>query len=207
MLDIFSKNLSIYSLFIVFNMNLYENIRVGFYKHKEQKVRLFEYIQQGGPIMYLLLVLNIIGIALMASKFLQFNQHNDFDNIASDLSNAVKDSGLEDESSKIELAKQELNGHINSLEKGLNTIKIIASISPLLGLLGTVIGVLSAFKIMSMTGLNDPSSFANGISMALLTTVGGMVVAIPHYIGHSYLLGMLDKIESQVEKSLIKRIL
>ena len=81
------------------------------------------------------------------------------------------------------------------LENGLNTIKIIAAISPLLGLLGTVIGVLMSFSQMAKGGMGDPSSFANGISLALITTVGGLIVAIPHYIGHNYLLGNLDELE------------
>ena len=97
--------------------------------------------------------------------------------------------------------------NFETLEKGLNTVKIIASISPLLGLLGTVIGVLVAFRVMSQTGLNNPASFAQGISMALITTVGGMIVAIPHYIGHNYLIGMVDQFETNLEKELLSDVL
>ena len=85
--------------------------------------------------------------------------------------------------------KKELETYIGEEEKGLATIKIIASISPLLGLLGTVLGVLVSFNKMSQAGLGDPSVFASGISMALITTVSGLIVSIPHYIGHSYLVG------------------
>ena len=65
----------------------------------------------------------------------------------------------------VELSKKELGYYMSKLEKGLNTIKIIAAISPLLGLLGTVIGVLMAFAQMAKGGMGDPSSFANGISL------------------------------------------
>ena len=112
-----------------------------------------------------------------------------------------------DSNGLIELSKQELSGVMGEMEKGLNTVKIIASISPLLGLLGTVIGVLIAFRVMSQTGLNNPASFAQGISMALITTVGGMIVAIPHYVGYNYLLGMLDKIETKLENNILTNIL
>lgn len=170
-------------------------------------MRLFDYIQQGGFIMYLLVFFNIIGLAIMIAKFVMFNRElRSIEGTSNKLSQNVSDAN-KDILSLTELAKQELNIYINEIERGLNTIKIIASISPLLGLLGTVIGVLIAFRVMSETGLSNPASFAQGISMALITTVGGMVVAIPNFVGHSYLLGMLDKIETQLEKSILNKIL
>ena len=170
-------------------------------------MRLFDYVHQGGLIMYILVVLNIVGLAIMLAKFIIFNRElkaigNTADKLAHNILQSTKDR-----SSFIEFARQELNIYIHDIERGLNTIKIIASISPLLGLLGTVIGVLLAFKVMSETGLSNPASFASGISMALITTVGGMAVAIPNFIGHSYLLGMLDSIEAQLEKSILCKIL
>ncbi|WP_127714209.1 MotA/TolQ/ExbB proton channel family protein [Halobacteriovorax sp. HLS] len=172
-------------------------------------MRVIDYIEQGGIIMYILLALNVIGFAIMISKFFIFTKEGArTSEVTEELKNKIKSvlSG-NDVNATIELAKQELSGHISSLEKGLNTVKIIASISPLLGLLGTVIGVLVAFRVMSQTGLNNPASFAQGISMALITTVGGMIVAIPHYIGHNYLLGMLDNFETKLEKELLSKVL
>ena len=141
---------------------------------------LFEYIRQGGPIMYILLTLNVVGFAIMISKFLVFNEEKKkLEQTADRLSDRVKsEAGNQDAGSIIELAKQEVSYEVNSLERGINTVKVIATVSPLLGLLGTVIGVLVAFRVMSQTGLNNPASFAQGISMALITTVGGMIVAL-----------------------------
>lgn len=172
-------------------------------------MRVYDYIQQGGVIMYILLALNIIGFAIMLSKFFLFSKEKGkSSNVADHLKKRIQGQNPStDTNALIELSKQELSGHINHIEKGLNTVKIIASISPLLGLLGTVIGVLIAFRVMSETGLNNPASFAKGISMALITTVGGMMVAIPHYIGHNYLIGMLDRIESSLEKELLNKVL
>jgi biopolymer transport protein ExbB len=73
--------------------------------------------------------------------------------------------------------------------------------------LGTVVGILLAFEVMAATGMANPADFAKGIYLALITTVGGLVVAIPHYIAHSYLLGYLDKIEVGLEKSVSQRII
>jgi biopolymer transport protein ExbB len=170
-------------------------------------MRVIDYIEQGGVIMYILLALNIVGFAIMIAKFFILSKENAKTSQVADQLKSQMKSTAEDVNATIELSKQELSGHISSLEKGLNTVKIIASISPLLGLLGTVIGVLVAFRVMSQTGLNNPASFAQGISMALITTVGGMMVAIPHYIGHNYLLGMLDNVETKLEKELLSRVL
>ncbi len=172
-------------------------------------MRLFDYIQQGGVIMYILLAINIIGFAIMLSKLLIYGKEKKrVDEVASTLGKKVTETiSSKDSGAIIELAKQELSTHIGEMEKGLNTVKVIAAISPLLGLLGTVIGVLVAFKVMSQTGLNNPATFAQGISMALITTVGGMIVSIPHYVGHNYLLGMLDAIEAKLEKSLLSKVL
>ena len=172
-------------------------------------MRIMDYINQGGPIMYILLCLNIVGMALMISKFLVFGKRKrESAQITDFLSENIKKTKAKDDARiLIELARQELAGYMENMDKGLNTVKIIASISPLLGLLGTVIGVLIAFQVMSESGLGNPSQFAEGISMALITTVGGMIVAIPHYVGHNYLLGMLDHLEVILEKELISKVL
>lgn len=172
-------------------------------------MRLYEYIQQGGVIMYVLLFLNVIGFALMITKFWLFNQEKkQINQRVDDMSTRMQsNSGGKDIQAIIEMTKQEVSNYIAHIENGLNTIKIIASISPLLGLLGTVLGVLGAFKVMASQGTGDPSLFASGISVALITTVGGMIVAIPHFIGHNYLLGMLDSLEAKVEKDLMTKVL
>ena len=172
-------------------------------------MRLYDYIQQGGSIMYVLLFLNVIGFALMIMKFWIFNKENKVIlDRASNMGSSIKNqTDGKDVHAIIEMAKQEVAAYIGQIENGLNTIKIIASISPLLGLLGTVLGVLGAFKVMASQGTGDPSLFASGISVALITTVGGMIVAIPHFIGHNYLIGLLDSIEAKLEKELISKVL
>ncbi|MBH47827.1 MAG: biopolymer transporter ExbB [Halobacteriovorax sp.] len=166
---------------------------------------LWNYIQQGGAIMYLLLLLNIVGFALMIAKFFVLKRENlQSDQTAATLSSKIP-TGSPD--NVLELAKQEIASHVAQVESGINTIKIIATISPLLGLLGTVVGILLAFQVISQNGLNDPADFAKGISLALITTVGGLIVAIPHFIGHTYLIGALDRLEAQLEKSVLAKVL
>jgi biopolymer transport protein ExbB len=172
-------------------------------------MRIFSFINEGGPIMYVLLILNIIGFATIISKFVTLARESKrYGDIAGTIANTFgPEIKSKDPSSLIEVCRIEISNYMQTIEKGLNTIKIIASISPLLGLLGTVVGILMSFKVISQTGLSDPSHFAAGISVALITTVGGLIVAIPHFVAHHYLLGQLDRIESSVEKELFAKVL
>lgn len=169
---------------------------------------LFHYIQQGGPVMYLLLVLNIIGLTLLLWKTYVVVQANKSKEVLKgQLKESLQQGNLSsDNSANISLLKDLVHGAVHHLESGLNTIKVIATISPLLGLLGTVLGILSAFQVISSKGLSDPSLFAGGIAMALITTVGGLIVAIPHFVGHNYLVSALDDLEVTLEKELIQEL-
>lgn len=102
--------------------------------------------------------------------------------------------------SHLELVKDASARRVHELEFGMTSIKVIATTAPLLGLLGTVIGIYEAFQVIGSQGLSDPGQFASGISYALITTIVGLIVAIPHYIAHNYLSGELDSLEIEMEK-------
>ena len=74
-----------------------------------------------------------------------------------------------------------------AIERGLSIIKILAAIGPLLGLLGTVTGMIQVFQSITLYGTGDPKLMAGGISQALMTTVLGLVMAIPLILIHSML--------------------
>ena len=96
-----------------------------------------------------------------------------------------------------------INRKIKKLEFGLNTVKIIASMAPLLGLLGTVIGVYISFEEITAKGLGDPTIFSNGIGIALITTIAGIIVAIPHQIAYNHFISVIDNIELKAKKELV----
>lgn len=171
-------------------------------------MRLFEYIDQGGAIMYLLLLINIIGFAILFWKlFVVLDAKKNIQNLIADIKSKHNALGeFKDASMSMQILKDEVQTRVHNLEGGLTTIKVIASVAPLLGLLGTVLGILSAFKVISEQGLANPSMFAGGISMALLTTVGGLIVAIPHFVGYNYLSGLLDDLEIRLEKGTVKEL-
>jgi biopolymer transport protein ExbB len=92
---------------------------------------------------------------------------------------------------------------VHELERYLNTLGTTAAISPLLGLLGTVTGMIRTFSALTSGGASDPAALAGGISEALITTAAGLIVAIPALIGHRYLRGRVDALVVQMEKEAI----
>jgi biopolymer transport protein ExbB len=78
---------------------------------------------------------------------------------------------------------------VHDLERFLNTLGTIAGITPLLGLLGTVIGMIKVFSAIMEAGVGDPAPLAGGISQALITTAAGLTVAIPSYFFYRYFRG------------------
>jgi biopolymer transport protein ExbB len=93
---------------------------------------------------------------------------------------------------------------VHELERFLNTLGTIASISPLLGLLGTVTGIIRAFTAVQMGGMGDARMLAGGISEALICTAGGLAVAIPSFAAYRYLRGKVERIVIDMEKVAVK---
>jgi biopolymer transport protein ExbB len=93
---------------------------------------------------------------------------------------------------------------IHELERFLNTLGTIAGVSPLLGLLGTVTGIIRAFNAIQAGGMGDPRMLSGGIAEALVTTAAGLTVAIPALIAYRYLRGRIDRIVVEMEKDAIR---
>ena len=86
------------------------------------------------------------------------------------------------------------------LTRGLRPLATIAQVATLLGLLGTVTGMIRAFAVVSAQGTGDPSALAGGIGQALITTAAGLFVAIPTVLGHSYLASRVEGILVELER-------
>ena len=95
---------------------------------------------------------------------------------------------------------------VHELERYLNTLGTIAAISPLLGLLGTVIGMIKVFTAITTAGVGNPTVLAGGISEALITTAAGLSVAIPSLMFHRYLTGRVDQLVVMMEEQALKMI-
>jgi biopolymer transport protein ExbB len=95
---------------------------------------------------------------------------------------------------------------VHDLERFLNTLGTIAGISPLLGLLGTVIGMIKVFSAIMVSGVGDPNVLAGGISEALITTAAGLTVAIPSYFFYRFFRGMVAEYVIDMEEKAITLI-
>lgn len=93
---------------------------------------------------------------------------------------------------------------VHELERYLNTLGTIAAIAPLLGLLGTVVGMIKVFAQIMAQGTGNASALAGGISEALITTAAGLAVAIPALTMHRYFTGRIDAIVVGLEQETIK---
>ncbi len=95
---------------------------------------------------------------------------------------------------------------VHELERYLDTLGTIAAISPLLGLLGTVIGMVEVFSEITTGGIGNPTVLAGGIAKALITTAAGLSVAIPALIGYRYYRNRIDTLVVNMEKEAIKLV-
>jgi len=102
---------------------------------------------------------------------------------------------------------QEAAGHvIHDLEKFMSSLGTIAAISPLLGLLGTVVGMIKVFSVLMEQGAGNTALLAGGISEALLTTAAGLGVAIPALVFHRYFSRKIDEVVVSMEQQSTKLV-
>ena len=117
-------------------------------------------------------------------------------------------AGLANRDAGREIAKEGIEDTgrhvVHEMERYLNPLGTIAVISPLLGLLGTVIGMVKVFAAITTHGVGNPGVLAGGISEALITTAAGLTVAIPSLIGYRYLRGRVDALVVRMEKEAMK---
>ena len=162
-----------------------------------QTAGLTERIQQGGVVGYIILGLAVIGILLALWRMIALNAESGRikKQMADEIPNsnnalgrvmAVYEKNKDTDTETLELHLGEaIISEVPKLTNGINWIKIISVVAPLLGLLGTVTGMIDVFETMSLFGTGDPKLMAGGISQALITTVLGLVAAIPCVFLHT----------------------
>lgn len=118
--------------------------------------------------------------------------------IKSVLKEMIKDPNISERKLE-EIGKEKAMVQLQNLEKSMWLISLAAHLTPLIGLLGTVLGMIRAFQGVAMYGTGDPGVLASGISEALFTTAGGLFVAIPALIFYNYFNKRIDKIVAGME--------
>lgn len=119
-------------------------------------------------------------------------------------------AGLANSDQEREIMKEsveEIGGHVaHEMTRYLNALGTIAAVTPLLGLLGTVVGMISVFTNITTVGVGNPAQLAGGISQALITTAGGLMVAIPALMFHRHFRAKVDTLVVGMEKESLKLV-
>ena len=163
-------------------------------------------IEQGGIVGYCIIALGIIGLLIAIMRWLALSTADrkvkaqlkretaSTDNpLGRVLAAYESNRGADTETIELKLSEAALK-EMPDLTKGLLFIKVVAAVAPLMGLLGTVTGMIKTFQVITLYGAGDPKMMAGGISQALMTTVLGLVVAIPMVLLHTVVSGKSRKI-------------
>ena len=123
---------------------------------------------------------------------------------------AILAAGISNRSQGRDVMKESISeaaSHVvHDLEKYLNSLGTVAAIAPLLGLLGTVVGMIDVFTQITTVGTGNANALAGGISEALLTTAAGLIVAISALVMHRYITGLVDTLVVNLEREAIKLV-
>jgi biopolymer transport protein ExbB len=194
---------------------------------------MFEIVKAGGPIMVPIILASIIAAAIFLERLwtlqqrrvlpaeltdkvwkwveqrqiqdkhiVALQQNSPLGKIlAAGLANRHRDRSI------IKEAIEDTGRHVvHELERFIGMLGTIASISPLLGLLGTVVGMIRTFNAIETQGVGDPAALGGGIAEALITTAAGLTVAIPALLAYKYLRGRVENLVVQMEKESIKLV-
>lgn len=191
---------------------------------------MLHYLEVGGPILWLLSIISVLTLSIILERIVFFtkNEKDLGKNFKIEINKLIREDKINDAislcktkksciassiekfliSSKKGLEVQDYENIIKEVtieeiapfESKLNCLASVIGIAPMLGLLGTVTGMIKAFTNISKFGSGDATVVADGIAEALLTTALGLIIAIPAIVAYNYLNRRLEKIESEIDK-------
>ena len=190
---------------------------------------MLHYLEVGGPILWVLVIISIGAFAVVLERivFFAMNEKNVGNNFKDEILSLVASKKLDEAIALCDtkkscvasavkkflqkapkgidvqdyefILKEVTNQEISPYERRLNLLASVISISPMLGLLGTVTGMIRAFTNISKYGAGDAAIVADGIAEALLTTAAGLMIAIPVIVIYNYLNRRLEKMENEID--------
>ncbi len=182
----------------------------------ENNPTILDRIHQGGIVGYIILALGALGLLFAHYKMLILNiksikiksQMKNLDDIKTTNSLGkiahVFNENINDSVNNLEIKISEaILKETNQITKGQGFIKLLSAVTPLLGLLGTVTGMISTFQAITLFGTGDPKLMAGGISTALITTVLGLITAIPLLFTYTYISSKSEELVSILEEQSI----
>lgn len=181
----------------------------------DMQLEIFSLMERGGPVMWVILTAAVIAMMLLSWQgmyvfLLTRSARRDYTKLTADKHfvpraiNGIVNSPIaqllekirwDDVTSRDDVVK-EMNIHMTDILPGMNyglsTIGVLGSLLPMLGLLGTVTGMINVFEVIALRGSGDAEAMAGGISQALLTTAGGLIIAIPVIFFHHLLANRIN---------------
>lgn len=182
---------------------------------------MLEFIAKGGPVMYVLVLCSVTALAIILERLVYFlGLRGNNQELVADVKLMVQQgkvldamqtakrtrtpvsglvlAGLGAVNRPVEEVRERIQGagavEVAKLERNLVFLETMAAVTPLLGLFGTVVGIIKNFNILAMTqGLATSSALSGGIAEALIATAGGLSVAIPSLLAHSYFSSRVDR--------------
>jgi len=165
-------------------------------QNKTLKEKFNSLMQDGGILMYPILAMFIVALLLIAERFvvLILNRSS-----YKKIEETVLDPKLKTREETEKALEALFAKIVPRLESRLSAISVLGTTAPLLGLLGTVMGMIELFNVITMHGTADPKLLAGGISIALITTEAGLSVAIPVHLLHTWIAGRVEKTISKMD--------
>jgi biopolymer transport protein ExbB len=194
---------------------------------------VFELVKSGGWLMVPIIVCSMVSVAIIVERFWSLRiekvlprhlvatvwtaiknrkfQQSDLEELARKSAlGKILSAGLIHRNQSRDRIKESIEERgrevVHDLERFLDTLGTIASISPLLGLLGTVVGMISVFAAITAHGVGDPAAMAGGISQAMITTAAGLTVAIVSLTFYRYFRRKVDTIVVEMEREAVKMV-
>ena len=194
---------------------------------------MWEIVSAGGLLMLPIIACSIVAVAIVLERFISLRSERVLPaNLVADVWRMASNRQLNDDKVRevqqgsplgrvvaaglltrgqdrevMKTAIEEVGGHVaHDLGRYLNALGTIAAVTPLLGLLGTVVGMISVFTNITTVGVGNPAQLAGGISQALITTAGGLCVAIPALMFHRYFRARVDALVIGMEKEALKLV-
>lgn len=187
---------------------------------------MVEYFHKGGPVMYAILVMSIYALTVFIERMYYFYRISfNYRSFTTDVKKMIVDKEVDAAfmalrktpgplpaiilqlmnsiaagASDLKSRMNEIGGYeIQKAEGKIKHLAVVGNITPLLGLLGTVTGMITAFSAISQKGANSPTIVAGGISEALIATAYGLIIAIPAVIAYNYLATRYETIVVETE--------
>ena len=180
--------------------------------------KTFEHLETGGFVMYPLLIISIIMFFLIVKKFMEIHDFTKGDRPISECLHSIGNPGFNAAPWQNEIIREFFSKRtfVDDLDKNIlevlrlrqvrflmgsiKSIAVLSGVAPLLGLLGTVTGMITTFMVIATSGTGDAKALASGISEALITTQTGLVVAVPGLFLANFLRRRSNNLEDRIQR-------